>query len=273
MAKKKVLKNEIPKLINKNIINIHLDKHGQKKLKKNKKESMRQRKHRNSNRPFPNNNVATNQPQQLNASTATQREREGIIGTAIENNQLKKNILLLEDGFKDHIPTNDIIKFTTPKKTPFRFRAPINDQNINYSDNNIYDNFDEIPPKSNPMYNNATIEELHPKQKDNESNSAFIKRDATNAKARQRYRDMRTQKSNMNTRSGDIFNPSNITNHNVDNKNNIHEPASLIDSLLKHHSNQKGSKPNDSIANGIRMTLRSDIAKEKHIDRMTPKKG
>jgi hypothetical protein len=258
------------KISNKNIINIKIDTKHKKKKSKSKK---RINKNNRVNTPYSNIAIGTtNKAQQLDPSTATQREREGIIGTAIENIQLKKNILLLEDGFKDHIPTNDIIKFTTPKKTPFRFRAPINDQNINYSDNNIYNNFDEIPPKSNPMYNNATVEELHPKQKDNESKSAFDIRNATNIKARKKYAEKNEQKSTMKTKSKDIFTPSNITNYDVNTKNNIHE-SSLVNSLLEHHNKQKGTKPNDSIANAIRMTLRSDVAKEKHVDRITPKKS
>jgi hypothetical protein len=145
MTVKKVLKNEIPKLINKNIINIHLDKngikHGLKQIKK-KKESNRQRRQRNSSRAFPNNVVATNKPQQLDLSTATIREREGIIGNAIENNKLKREILLLENS-KDE-PKTALIK---KERDRFNFIVPKVDHiplNTQYSYNS------DVSTKSNP---------------------------------------------------------------------------------------------------------------------------
>jgi fibronectin type 3 domain-containing protein len=239
-----------------NVINIKIDTHKKKKSKSKKRTT---KKHTHVNAPYSNIAISsTNKSQQLDTSTATQRERESIIGTAIENNQLKKNILLLEDGFKDHIPKSAMIKFTEPKKLPIPHhtprkvpvRIPITDQNFNYDDNFFYT--DVIPPRSNPMF-----EELHAKQRDDEETRDFEIRHAKNEKQNLRNKEKRADskipKPTMETRSQrDIFREANNNDHSLfhrspfvvrslDNKNifsspdivnsnvenDIHEPAIL----------------------------------------------
>ena len=199
------------KLENKNIINIKID------TKKKKSKSRRKKHLKNNHINQAYSNIATmlgntNKPQQLDLSTATSREKEGIITKAIEDVKRDNNLLLIEDKkgtpkklaikdrietytpFKDQTPTNAIMK-RDKSKSPFTTtRMRQNDFPLSYDN---YD-YDSIPEKSNPFYQNPNVtfidESTKPKrgrkiaQRIDESKENFDKRIEVNKKAMDKYK-------------------------------------------------------------------------------------
>lgn len=188
------------KIENKNVINIKIDT----KKKKSKSRRKKQLKNNHINQPY--SNIATmlgntNRPQQLDLSTASSREKEGIITKAIEDVKRSSNLLLLEDKkqtstpFKDQTPTNSIMKRDTSKNPFTTTRMSENDFPISY---NNYD-YDSIPEKSNPFYENPNVtfidESTKPKrgrkiqQRVGETDEDFIKRTEYNKKKQEKYKE------------------------------------------------------------------------------------
>jgi DNA-binding FrmR family transcriptional regulator len=180
MTKKKVLKNEIP-LVNKNIIHIHLDKHTVKE-KKNKKR--RQKKYRFTNKPFPKNeitsNVAsliTNRPQELNLSTASNREKDNIILDAINAVKRQNDLLTIKDKLPEILT---IFESPKPPPTTLKQTKRITDFYHKTPEKNLYDTYSkdkveeynrveelgEVKKRGRPMAS----------QKANESNDDYINR-------------------------------------------------------------------------------------------------
>ena len=99
-------------IVNKNIINIKI--HDKKKSKKRKYKRKAVSTHQNA----PYSNVATlitNRPQQLDLSTATNREKENIISNAINTVKREKEILTIKDKEPETV-------FESPKPPPTKLQ-------------------------------------------------------------------------------------------------------------------------------------------------------
>jgi hypothetical protein len=147
------------KIINKNIINIKIEN----KKHKLKKDKRRKRHGKASHINEPYNPVATqqtNRPQYLDTSTATTREKEGIVNQAIMDVKKSNDILLLkdkennqnllEDKPMDHTPkTARMIQTDIRSPAFFNNRLKENSGGIDeiYSNNEAFesDNVMEIP--------------------------------------------------------------------------------------------------------------------------------
>ena len=172
-------------IVNKNIINIKI--HDKKKRKRRYKKRVVST-HQNA----PYSNVATlitNRPQQLDVSTATNREKENVILDAINAVKRQKEILAITD--KEPELNNEILVikdkepekiFESPKPQPTKLKPrTITDFYSKATDNNLYNVY---PEKKNVKYDRVEeLGDVHKgrgrplaKQKPNETTEQYINR-------------------------------------------------------------------------------------------------
>jgi hypothetical protein len=156
------------KIINKNIINIKIEnkKHKPKKNKKDKKYKHKiYDNHVNAIQHEKATLQQTNRPQQLDTSTATSREKEGIINQAIMDVKKSNDILLLKDKetnqkllmnqplFKDQTPqTGRMIQ--TDIRSPAFFNNRHTENSNGFTMNEIYSNDDDSINNDDDSINN-----------------------------------------------------------------------------------------------------------------------